>query len=276
MNLKKRISLTSLYVVLIIGLVIFALPYVYMIISSTQSNDVIVGAELNFKFGPHFWTNLLEVQTKYNYVRVLINTMVITVIGTVISTFITTLAGYVMAKYKFKGSKLIFNLVMISRMVPQFAMIIPIYFIMSKLGLTNTFAGVIIPALASTNSVFIMRQYALQVPDEMLEAPRIDGASEWTIFTKVVIPSLIPSIVTVGMLTFMTYWNAYLLPLVMLKDNSKFTVPLIIQNMTQNPYDFMNYGALMVILATSVIPIVCIYMYVQSKYKSTGMDSAIK
>lgn len=276
MKSKRRLSLTGIYILLIIGLIVFAMPYVYMIISSTQSNSVILGKELNFKFGPHFWTNLMEVQTKYNYTKILMNTMIITVIGTVISTFITTLAGYVMAKYKFKGSKLIFNLVMISRMVPQFALIIPIYFIMSKMKLTNTFAGVIIPALASTNSVFIMRQYAMQVPNEMLEAPRIDGASEWKIFTKIVIPSLIPSIVTVGMLTFMTYWNAYLIPLVMLKDNTKFTVPLIIQNMTQNQYDYLNYGALMAVLATSVIPIVAIYMYVQSKYKSTGMDSAIK
>lgn len=276
MKNKKRLSLTGIYIVLLIGLIIFALPYVYMIISSTQNNAVILGKELNFKFGPHFWNNLKEVDEKYNYGRVLLNTMIVTVIGTVISTFMTTLAGYVMAKYKFKGSKLLFNLVMISRMVPQFALIIPIYFIMSKLGLTNTFAGIIIPTLASTNSVFIMRQYAMQVPNEMLEAPRIDGASEWLIFKSIVVPSLIPSIVTVGMLTFMTYWNAYLIPLVMLKDNAKFTVPLVIQSMTQNMYDPMNYGALMAILATSVIPIVALYMYVQSKYKSTGMDSAIK
>src|SRR5699024_9597253 len=118
--------------------------------------------------------------------------------------------------------------------------------------------------------------YAMQIPNEMLEAPRIDGASEWTIFRKIVVPSLIPSIVTVGMLTFMGYWNGYLIPLIMLKTNSKFTIPLIIQNMTQNPYDVLNIGALMALLATSVIPIICIYMYVQSKYKSTGMDSAIK
>ena len=276
MKLKKNLSLTGIYIILIIGLFTFSIPYIYMIVSSTQNNAVILGKELNFSFGPYFLDNLGEVQSKYNYLRVLMNTATITVIGTVISTFVTTLAGFVMAKYKFKGSKLLFNLVMISRMVPTFALIIPIYFIMSKMGLTNTFAGVIIPSLASMNSVFIMRQYAMQIPNEMLEAPRIDGASEWTIFTKIVIPSLIPSIVTVGMLTFMTYWNVYLIPLVMLKDNAKFTIPLIIQSMTQNMYDPLNYGALMALLATSVIPIVLVYMYVQSKYKSTGMDSAIK
>lgn len=276
MKNRRTISLTAIYIVLIIGVLAFSIPYLYMIVSSTQNNAAIVGTELNFSFGPYFFENLKEVNDKYNYGRVLMNSLIITVIGTALSTFMTTLAGFVMAKYKFRGSKLIFNLVMVSRMVPQFALIIPIFFIMSRMGLTDTFAGVIIPTLASTNSVFIMRQYAMQIPNEMLEAPRIDGASEWTIFRKIVVPSLIPSIVTVGMLTFMGYWNGYLIPLIMLKTNSKFTIPLIIQNMTQNPYDVLNIGALMALLATSVIPIICIYMYVQSKYKSTGMDSAIK
>lgn len=276
MKLKKKLSLSGIYVVLLIGLVVFALPYVYIIISSTQVNNVILGRTLNFKFGPHFKDNITEIHEKYNYIRVIINSATITFIGTALSTFITTLAGYVMAKYNFKGNKLLFNMVMISRMVPQFAMIIPIYFIMSRMGLTNTFAGVIIPSLASTNSVFIMRQYAKQIPNSMMEAPRIDGASEWTIFTKVAVPMLIPSIVTTAMLTFMTYWNSYLIPLIMLRDTKKFTIPLIIQNMTQNAYDPLNFGALFALLATSVLPMIAIYTYLQSKFQSTDLDSAIK
>lgn len=273
---RKLPSLTLIYFVLICGVVVFALPYLFMIVSSTQTNEVILGTTLNFKFGPHFGANIGEVQEKYDYVRVLMNTAIITIVGTVISTFITTLAGYVMAKYKFKGQKLMFNLVMVSRMVPQFAVIIPQFYILSKLGLTNTYAGVIIPALASTNSVFIMRQYAKQIPDEILEAPRIDGANEWTIFSKIVVPILIPSIITTALLTFMAYWNAYLMPLIMLTDPKKFTVPLIIQNMTQNFYDPLNYGALMALLATSVIPIILIYGWLQTKFKATNLDSAIK
>ncbi|WZU01749.1 ABC transporter permease subunit [Erysipelothrix sp. D19-032] len=121
-----------------------------------------------------------------------------------------------------------------------------------------------------------MRQYAKQIPDEILEAPRIDGANEWTIFSKIVVPILIPSIITTALLTFMAYWNAYLMPLIMLTDPKKFTVPLIIQNMTQNFYDPLNYGALMALLATSVIPIILIYGWLQTKFKATNLDSAIK
>ena len=144
------------------------------------------------------------------------------------------------------------------------------------MGLTNTFTGVIVPSLASTTSVFMMRQYAKQFPTELMEAARIDGAGEWLIFWKIAVPVLTPSIITTALLTFMGYWNSYLFPLVILSDSEKFTVPLIIQNMTQNSYDPLNYGALMALLSTSVLPIVLIYMWLQTKFKSNGLDSAIK
>lgn len=265
-----------IYVILLIGLIVFALPYLYMIVSSTQTNDVILGTKLNFSFGTHFLKNIKEVQDKYDYLRVLFNSAVITVVGTVISTILTTLAGYVMAKYKFKGNQLIFNLIMVSRMVPNFALLIPTFYILSKFGLTNSYSGVIIPSLASTTSVFMMRQYAQKFPTELMESARIDGASEWTIFFKIAVPILIPSIVTTALLTFMGYWNSYLMPLVILSDPKKFTVPLVIQNMTQNNYDPLNYGALMALLATSVVPIIFVYMWLQTKFRSNGLDSAIK
>lgn len=275
-SLRKIISPLTVYIVLLIGLVVFALPYLYMIIASTQNNSQILGTKVNLFFGTDLWKNLKETLTHYNYIRVLFNTIIVTFIGTIISTALNTLAGYVMAKYKFRGGQFLFNLVMISRMIPGFATLIPTFYILSKFGLTNTFSGVIIPSLASTTAVFMMRQYAKQFPTELMEAARIDGASEWTIFWKIACPVLTPSIVTTGLLIFMGYWNSYLIPLVVLSDSSKFTVPLVIQNMTQNSYDPLNYGALMTILATSVIPIVLLYMYLQSKFKSTNLDSATK
>lgn len=274
--MKNKFKPIIIYIVLVFGLVIFALPYVYMVIASTQSNDVILGEKINFTLGPHFIKNIREVQEKYDYIRVLFNSIIITFIGTAISTFVTTLAGYVMAKYRFKGNNLIFNLVMVSRMIPSFATLIPTFYILSKFGLTNTFTGVILPSLASTTSVFMMRQYAKQFPNELIEASRIDGAGEWTIFWKVAVPVLTPSIITTALLTFMGYWNSYLIPLVVLSDARKYTVPLVIQNMTQNMYDPLNYGALMALLATSVLPIVLLYMFLQTKFKSNGLDSAIK
>lgn len=273
---RKRIAQVFVYLALLIGAVVFILPYVYMLITSTQTNAEIFAPKLNFKPGSHFIDNITYVQETYNYTRILINSIFITVTGTLLSTFMTTLAGYVMAKFKFKGQKLIFNLIVVARMVPSFTLLIPTFYILSKLGLTNTHTGVIVSSLASTTSVFMMRQYAQKFPTELLESGRIDGANEWTIFFRIAVPVLVPSIVTVGLINFMGYWNSYLYPLVILKDSTKFTVPLVVQNMTQNNYDVLNYGSLMAILSTSVIPVIAVYVLLQRKFKANNLDSAIK
>lgn len=273
---RKRITQVFIYLALLIGAVVFILPYAYMLITSTQTNAEIFAPKLNFKPGSHFIDNITYVQETYNYTRILINSIFITVTGTLLSTFMTTLAGYVMAKFKFKGQKLIFNLIVVARMVPSFTLLIPTFYILSKLGLTNTHTGVIVSSLASTTSVFMMRQYAQKFPTELLESGRIDGANEWTIFFRIAVPVLVPSIVTVGLMNFMGYWNSYLYPLVILKDSTKFTVPLVVQNMTQNNYDVLNYGSLMAILSTSVIPVIAVYVLLQRKFKANNLDSAIK
>jgi ABC-type glycerol-3-phosphate transport system permease component len=121
-----------------------------------------------------------------------------------------------------------------------------------------------------------MRQYAMDFPTELMESARIDGASEFMIFRRIAVPVLQPAILTTGLLTFMGYWNAYLFPLIILSDPKKFTVPLVIQNMTQNTYKSLNYGALMSVLATSVVPIVILYILLQRKFRSNNVASAIK
>lgn len=273
---NKRKSIVLFYSVLILGAFVFLVPYIYMVVSSTQTTEIILGKKLNFSFGAHFQENLHYIQERYDYLLIIGNSLLITVVGTFVSTLLTTLCGYAMAKYHFKGNQLLFNLIMVSRMIPSFAVLIPTYFILSRLGLTNTFTGVIVPSLASTTSVFMMRQYAQQFPSELMEAARIDGAGEWTIFWKIAVPVLQPSIITTALLTFMGYWNSYLYPLVILSEPKKYTVPLIIQSITQNQYEPVNYGALMALLTTSVLPIIAFYFWVQRKFKSSGLDSAIK
>ncbi|WP_125705629.1 carbohydrate ABC transporter permease [Lacticaseibacillus daqingensis] len=276
MQSKRRITRTALYLVLGIGLLVFILPYVYMLLAATQKNEVILGPNPFFGFGADFLKNLAEVQKDYNYLRVLGNSILITVVGTLVSMLVTTLAGYVLAKYRFAGGTLIFYAVMLARMVPQFALIIPTFYILSGMGLTNTYTGVILPSVASTTAVFMMRQYALDFPSELMESARIDGASEAQIFWRIAVPVLEPAILTTGLLTFMGYWNAYLFPLIILNDPEKYTVPLIIQNMTQNTYKPLKYGALMAVLATSVVPIVILYMLLQKKFQSNNVGQAIK
>ncbi|WP_462409450.1 carbohydrate ABC transporter permease [Neobacillus sp. Marseille-QA0830] len=277
MNKEKQRRKLFSYLLLVIGAFIFMLPYFYMLVASTQSNEQILSGGINFKFGPHLVENWKALMARYNYPLIIFNSMVIAVISTFLATISSTMAGYALAKYQFKGNKLLFNMVMISRMVPFFTTLIPLFYIMSRMGLTNSFAGIIIPSVASTTSVFMMRQYCRQFPASLMEAARIDGASEWQIFIKIALPILKPTVVTNAILIFMGSWNQYLYPLVMLTDENKFTVPLIIKNMTvSSTGDPINYGAIMLVLATSVIPMVLLYIWGQTKFKESDIGAANK
>lgn len=276
MKTTNRISKILLYFFLGIGVVTFVFPYFYMLIASTQNNGMIIGSSLNLKPSVHFKENMKELIDDYNYVRTMYSSLVTTVIGTAISTFLTTTAGYGLAKYKFKGSSVIFSTIMVSKMVPIFALLIPTYFLLSKVNLINSYTGMILPLLASTTAVFIMKQYFSQFPTELMEAARIDGASEWRIFHQIAVPVMKPAIFTSAILIFMGYWNSYIWPLVLISDTSMYTVPLVIKNMVLTAAEELNYGALMAILATSVIPIVLFYIWIQSKFKSSDLDAAVK
>lgn len=277
MNKKGKSQKKSTYVLLAVGAIIFLLPYAYMLVASTQSNEQILSGGINFKIGSMLAKNWQSIMARYNYPLIIFNSLVIAIISTFLATVSSTMVGYAMAKYQFKGNKLLFNVIMVSRMVPFFTTLIPLFYLMSRMGLTNTYAGIIIPAVASTTSAFMMRQYSRQFPTSLMEAARIDGANEWTIFTKIALPILKPTIITNALLIFMGSWNQYLFPLVMLTDKDKFTVPLIIKNMTvSSTGEPINYGAIMLVLATSVIPMVILYVWAQSKFKDTDLGSANK
>lgn len=273
---KRKRRQWLVYVFLIIGLFIFLMPYAYMIIASTQDNQTILGKGVNFIPGTHLKENFQYLSNKFNFGLAFLNSVYIAVVSTALAVAGSTMAGYALAKYKFKYNKLIFTMVVISRMVPAFTTLIPLFYIMSRMGLTNTRVGIIIPSAVATTSVFIMRQYCSQFPTELMEAARIDGAGELKIFLKIAVPVLRPSIVTNSLLLFMGSWNSYLFPLVMLSDSRKFTIPLVIKNMATQSMEPVNFGALMLLLATSVIPIILLYIWVQSKVKENDIGAAIK
>ncbi|MGM0124778.1 lactose/L-arabinose transport system permease [Enterococcus sp. AZ194] len=275
-NNRRTANKIFLYLIIILGAIVFLIPYVYMIFASTQNNEMIIGGGLNFKFGSSLVDNWNALMSRFDYGRVLFNSLFIACASTFLATASSTMAGYALAKFDFRGNKTIFRLIMLARMVPGFTTLIPLFYLLSRMGLTNSYAGLIIPAIAATSSVFIMRQYIYQFPNELLESARIDGASEWRIFISIVIPVLKPTIITNALLIFMGSWNSYLFPLVMISDPKKFTVSLVIKNMSVAGMEPINYGALMLVLTISVIPIILLYFFVQSKFKDVGVSSAIK
>ena len=220
----KGVNTTFLFIFLIYSF----LPLFYLIVSSTKSN-----AELFSTFGLwfttsfHLFSNVQELFTHDSgiYLTWLWNTAYYTVISAVGATFLATIAGYSFAKFRFRGRTLLFALVLGSIMIPQTALAIPLYLLLSKMALVNTPLAFIPPSLVFPFGVYLMRVYAEQsIPDELLDAARVDGAGEFRIFFKVALRILAPGFVTVLLFSFVFTWNNYFLPLIVLSDPKLYTI----------------------------------------------------
>lgn len=154
------------------------------------------------------------------------NSFAVSILTTLIGLSVAALGGFAFARYRFRGRQLLFGMVLASLAIPEYATVIPQFAIMRELGLLNTWAAVILPLSANALVLFLLRQYFSQLPQELFDAARLDGSSEWRVFKSVALPLVRPGLGAAGLLLFLSSWNAYLLPLVMLTDSSQFTIPI--------------------------------------------------
>ncbi len=273
-GLGSRIVTTGL---LLVFLIYSLLPLFYLIVSATKD-----GSALFASFGLWFssfdlFANLGGVFTYDGgvFVNWLWNTAYYSVISAVGASFVATIAGYSFAKFRFRGRTLLFAVILGSIMVPPTALVIPTYLLLSKVELVNTPLAVILPSLISPFGVYLMRVYAEQsVPDDLLDAARVDGAGELRIFWSVALRVLMPGFVTVLLLSFVATWNNYFLPLVVLNDPNLYplTVGLASWNDlasggggAQNLYPLVITGSLV-----SIIPIIVAFLFLQ-RYWQGGL-----
>jgi multiple sugar transport system permease protein len=204
----------------------FLLPFWWLLVASTKDNDRLFGsAPLWFSSHNSFLSNLSTLfhQDGGLYLRWLLNSALYAVTSGVGATAISAMAGYAFAKLRFPGRNLLFALLLGLIMVPATALVLPTYLLMSKIGMVDTVWAVILPSLLSPFGVYLLRVYAHDaVPDEILEAARIDGAGELRIFRSVALPTMRPALVTVLLFTMVAAWNNFFLPLVMLSDDHLF------------------------------------------------------
>jgi multiple sugar transport system permease protein len=274
-NATRRRGLATL--LLLVFLVYFVLPLFWLVVSSTKSNDDLFSTFGLWFAAFHLPQNLRDVFTYDGgvYLTWLGNTAFYAVASAVGTALVSTLAGYAFAKYRFPGRGLLFAIVLGSIMIPQTALVIPIYLMLSKVGIINTPLAVILPSLVSPFAVFLMRIYAEQaVPDELLDAARVDGAGEFRIFWTVAFRILAPGFVTVLLLSFVATWNNYFLPLVVLSDQKLFplTVGLAQWNSlasagggSQVVYSIVITGALV-----AIIPVAAAFLLLQ-RYWQGGL-----
>lgn len=206
--------------------------------------------------------------------RYLWNSFALASLATGLALAFTVPAGYAFAKLKFKGRERVFRLLVAALVVPAQIGTLPLFLMLKQMGLVNTYAGALVPWLASIFGLFLVRQYALSIPDEMLEAARIDGASEGQIFRRVVLPTLQPIIVTLALFVFLGSWNDFLWPLIILTDQSNYTLPVALAALAREhvqDIEMMMAGAVI-----TVAPVLILFLALQRYYIRGMLAGSVK
>ncbi|WP_413305779.1 carbohydrate ABC transporter permease [Bacillus sp. 1P10SD] len=251
----------SLYTFLLLGSIGMLIPFAWMITSALKPNNEIFSSPPTFLPKHANWGNFVEAWTSGDYTQYFINTTVISVLTTVITLFICGLAGYTFAKFDFMGKKTLFILFLGTMMVPMQVTMIPIFLMVSKLHLLNSYWSVILPLVANAYGVFLMRQFISTIPTELMEAARIDGCSEFRIFWQIILPLTKPALVTLGILTFLGAWNEFLWPLIMMDSPDMMTLQVALTQF-KGQYE-VKWNLLMAASAISMIPIALIFIIFQ-------------
>ncbi|EAE5082622.1 carbohydrate ABC transporter permease [Listeria monocytogenes] len=265
---KSRGAQIAVITILTVGGFFMILPFIWMVLSSLKTDAEIL------KIPPTIWPetftldNFTKLFTEMDFAIYLKNTLII-VFFSFFGLFLNAMAGYGFAKFKFKGKNKLFYLVLATMMIPGQVTMIPVYLLLNAAGLTNTMTGIVLPGLVGAFGIFLFRQFMSTISDDLLEAARLDGASEFYIFWRIVIPISRPVLAVQGILTFIAGWNSFLWPLIIANDEKFYTLSVGLQ-LLKGQYG-SNYALQMAGAAFMVIPIILIFMTFQ-KYILKGFN----
>lgn len=206
--------------------------------------------------------------------RYLTNSVVLASLATMLSLTFNVMAGYAFAKLRFRGRDRLFRFLLTALVIPAQVAMIPLFLICKELGLVNSFGGVLVPSIATVFGIFLIRQYALAIPDEMLEAARIDGASEFRIFRVIVLPSLGPILVTLATFSFLGSWSDFLWPLIILNDSDKQTLPVALANLSRE--HVQDFELMMAGSVVTLAPVLLLFVVLQRYYISGLLAGSVK
>ena len=271
-----KIKKTILYILLILLGAACMFPFLLMMVNATRSGTEIVRS---FTLIPstHIKENWDLVFRYFNLFKGMRNSILVAVPATILGAYFSALTAYGLAMYKFKGNKVLFMTILIFMMIPGQLSLIGFYNLCTKLHLVNSYIPLIVPAIAAPGTVFFLRQYVLSVmPPSLIEAARIDGARELYAFHKIALPIMSPGIATMAIMGFIGNWNSYLLPMIILNKNEKFTLPVMMATLKASTDINSNQGAIYLAVAISVIPILLVFAFFSKYIISSISAGAVK
>jgi multiple sugar transport system permease protein len=250
-------------------------PFFWSAILATHDRSTIFGAAIPLFIGDYLKANYDKLLEMLPFWQAMANSAVVAVLGTTASLLFCSLGGYAFGAYKFKGQKLMFSFMLATMMIPPVVGLIPYYLIIKLLGLLDTLTAVWLPFTATPFGIFLVRQYVVSsIPKELLEAAKLDGASELRTYWSVVLPLLKPSLATLAIVQFVFFWNNFLTPLIALSSPEKFVVTLSLRSLQNNPN--APWGAVMLGASISVLPLLICYLFASKKIIAGLTSGAVK
>ena len=275
--IKKALHHLPFYLVVIVGAILTLTPFVWMFFSSFKNSTEIY----------HYPPTLFPVVWHFdNYPRLFHdrpfgmwyrNSIVVGVIQTAAVLFFSSLAGFGFAKYRFRGRNFMFATLLGSTMIPFALILIPLFIEISRMHMTDSYSGLILPFMAPAFGIFVMKQFIESIPNELLDAARIDGSSEFGIYWRIVLPLVRPGLATLGLMTFLASWNNFQWPLVVLRSEKMMTLPVGLVALTENvPGKSRDFGVIMAAATLVAIPIILMFLAVQRQFVSGMLMGSIK
>jgi multiple sugar transport system permease protein len=266
---------------LLAGAIYCLLPVVWVVMAATKTRGELFST---FTYAPSFHGGLVQnLRGLFSYgdgrfVRWARNSVLYAGVGAALSTVVSAAAGYGLAKYRFRGRNTVFNVLLAGVLLPQVTLAIPQYLLLSKVGLAGTYWSVLLPSIIYPYGIYLCRIYAAAaVPDEMIEAGRIDGAGEGRIFRSIAVPTMLPGLVTVFLLQFVAIWNNFILPFIMLSNEDRYPLTVGLFTMLSQGvslpalYTLVITGALL-----SILPLIALFLYLQRYWRMDLLSGAVK
>jgi lactose/L-arabinose transport system permease protein len=272
---KRESSLAIVYIFLPIVCVVCIFPFIWTIIASTHTNTEIFQSSKSFIPGSNFLKNYTNLMAFSNIWKNLFNSVFISLVYTFLVCLIDSMAGFAFSKYKFKGRDTIFFICLCSMFIPQQVTLVPLFIQLSKMHLLGSPSAVILPALSGIFGVFLMRQNLMAFPDELMEASRIDGASDFRLFFQIIVPTMKPAFASLAILSFVQQWGNYLWPLIALNSKESYTVPLVLALMRAGA-NIVDYGAIMVGAVLALFPVLTLFLIFQKNFIQGMLSGAVK
>lgn len=272
--MTRRLDTILLHALLIAGSVITLFPLFWMVSASFMS------AGEATRFPPHVVPHeptldqYRELFVRLNLGRAFLSSAIVAVAVTFFSVLFGSMAGYAFARLRFGGRERIFGLLLIALVIPPQVGMLPLFLFMKVLGLVNSYWGAIIPSMVTVFGIFLIRQFMLSVPQELLEAARIDGASEWRIYWTIVMPLARPILATLATFMFMSTWNDFMWPLIILSDQNHYTLPVALANLSGE--HVQDVELMMAGSVVTVLPVLAVFLFLQRYYIAGIMQGSVK